>query len=145
MAFYFALGTVLRVRGIVEDQEERTLQGILFKISQTRDTMNVIDEDINKSNMARIAEFLKPSLGMNVHAFYGELEELRCRKVQCEEQIKHLEEQRDKQLLVYEKAHRDREMLTDMRDQSLSAYQFGRTREEQKNLDDIFIARRSRC
>jgi hypothetical protein len=145
MAFYFALGTVLRVRGIVEDQEERTLQTILFQISQAQDAISCIEEDIARSNEARSTEILKPSLGLNIHASYGELAELKRRKDEYDVRIRQLEEQRNRQLAVYKKAHRDREMLTDMRDAHLSTYESGLAREAQKAVDDNFSARRGRA
>src|SRR5690242_17020384 len=145
MAFYFALSTVLRVRGIVEDQEERALQNILSQISRAQDSIRRIEEDIFKANEARTTELLKPSLGLNLQASYEELAELKRRKDELADKVKGLEEQRDQQLAVYAKAHRDREMLTDMRDAHLSAYETGLAREAQKTLDDNFNARRARA
>jgi hypothetical protein len=55
-----------------------------------------------------------------------------------------LEEQRLRQLKVYQAAHRDHETLIDMRNQKRDAYLLEQTRVQQKHLDDIFIARRHR-
>jgi flagellar biosynthesis/type III secretory pathway chaperone len=55
-----------------------------------------------------------------------------------------LEEQRDKQMKVYQVAHRDREMITDIFEQQSDAHKQEQTRTQQKTLDDIFIARRPR-
>jgi flagellar FliJ protein len=144
MTFQFSLATVLRVRGILEDQEERLLQKILFEIAQTREALQQTDAEIAGTDVAREEDIFKPFIGRNIHMSYGEVEELKQRKKNLEEQIEKLEDLRDKQLKIYEKARRNREMLTDMREEKLSAYESDVARNEQKTLDDNFIARRGR-
>jgi flagellar FliJ protein len=144
MSFQFSLATVLRVRGILEEQEERMLQKILFEITQTRETLERTDAAISATNAARRENLFKPFAGHHVHASYGELEELKRNKKELEERIAKLEELRDRQLVIYEKARRNREMLTDMREEKRSAYESDIARAEQKTLDDNFIARRGR-
>jgi flagellar export protein FliJ len=144
MAFKFPLATVLRVRGIIEEREEGILQKILFDISQTFDSLERIEAQIAESDAARLADILKPSFGRDLHASYGEVKDLKqCRK-ELEAQIKKLEQARDVQLLIYEAARRDREMLTDMRQKKRTAYESDMSRSEQKTLDDNYNARRSR-
>ena len=41
MSFQFSLAAVLKVRGILEEKEERMLQQILFELAQTRDTAGI--------------------------------------------------------------------------------------------------------
>ncbi len=144
MGFQFSLATVLRVRGIVEEQEERMLQKILFELAQTREGLERVDGAIFATNAAWSENLFKPLIGHHVHASYGELEELKRYKKELEEKIAKLEELRDRQLAIYEKARRNREMLTDMREEKRSAYESEMARAEQKTLDDNFIARRSR-
>jgi flagellar FliJ protein len=144
MAFKFPLATVLRVRGIIEEREEGILQKILFDISQTFDGLERIEAQIATSDATRLAGFLKPSFGHDLHASYGEMKHLKqCRK-ELEAQIQKLEQARDVQLLIYEAARRDREMLTDMRQKKRNAYESDMSRSEQKTLDDNYNARRSR-
>jgi flagellar FliJ protein len=144
MAFKFPLATVLRVRGIIEEREEGILQKILFDISQTFDSLERIEAQIAESDATRLADILKPSFGRDLHASYGEVKDLKqCRK-ELEAQIQKLEQARDVQLLIYEAARRDREMLTDMRQKKRTAYESDMSRSEQKTLDDNYNARRSR-
>jgi flagellar export protein FliJ len=144
MAFKFPLATVLRVRGIIEEREEGILQKILFDISQTFDALERIEVQIAKSDAARLADILKPSFGRDLHASYGEVKDLKQRRKELEAQIQKLEQARDVQLLIYEAARRDREMLTDMRQKKRTAYESDMSRSEQKTLDDNYNARRSR-
>lgn len=144
MAFKFPLATVLRVRGIIEEREEGILQKILFDISQTFDGLERIEVQIAESDAARLADILKPSFGRDLHASYGEVKDLKQRRKELEAQIQKLEQARDVQLLIYEAARRDREMLTDMRQKKRTAYDSDLSRSEQKTLDDNYNARRNR-
>jgi flagellar FliJ protein len=144
MAFKFPLATVLRVRGIIEEREEGILQKILFDISQTFDGLERIETRIAESDAARLADIFKPSFGRDLHALYGEVGELKQRRKDLEVRIQQLEQARDVQLLVYEAARRDREMLTDMRQKKRTAYDSDMSRSEQKTLDDNYNARRGR-
>jgi hypothetical protein len=77
MAFHFSLATVLRVRVIVEEREEGILQKILFNISKVFDDLERIDALIVDADDSRHAEVLKPCIGLEVHAYYGEVKELK--------------------------------------------------------------------
>ena len=144
MAFHFALGTVLRVRDIVEAKEERVLQTILFEISKTRDALARVQKEIEAAVISRNAGALDRSLALELHASYGELNQLRARSEELAEQIRKFEILRDKQVIIFEQARRNREMLTDMRAKKLNAYESDIARGEQKIMDDNFIARRGR-
>ena len=145
MAFQFALATVLRVRGIIEEREEGKLQKILFDISKVFDELERADAQLAETDASRQADVLKPYIGLQVHASYGEVKELKQRRKDLAAKIQVLEEVRDKQLLVYDAARRDREMLTDMREKKRTAYDSDVSKREQKILDDNYIARRGRC
>jgi flagellar FliJ protein len=142
MAFEFSLATVLRVRGIVEEREERLLQKILFELSQTHEAIAQIDAEIEGSDVSRRANIFKPSVGYHVHASYVEVQELKQNRKDLLERIYKLEQLRDKQLAIYQAARRNREMLTDMREEKRSAYDSDMARSEQKILDDNYMARR---
>jgi len=144
MGFQFSLATVLRVRGILEEQEERMLQKILFEIAQTREALARTEAEISESDASRRADIFKPFIGRNLHASYGEVKELQQNKKNLEEQIAKLEQLRDRQIVVYENARRNREMLTNMHEEKRSAYESDLARLEQKTIDDNYIARRGR-
>jgi flagellar export protein FliJ len=144
MAFQFSLATVLRARGVLEEREERMLQKILFEISQTLETLARTDAEIAGSDTARCADVFKPFLGRNVHASYGEVKDLKQSRDDLQSKIEKLEQLRDRQRVVYEGARRNREMLSDMREEKRGVYESDVARREQKTLDDNYIARRGR-
>jgi flagellar FliJ protein len=144
MAFHFSLATVLRVRVIIEEREEGILQKILFDISKVFDDLERVDTRIQEADDFRHEEVLKPCIGLNVRAYYGDMKELKQHRKDLEDRIQKLEEARDKQLGIYEAARRNREMLTDMREKKRTAYEIEMNKREQKILDDNYISRRGR-
>lgn len=142
MAFQFSLATVLRVRSILAEREERMLQKILFEISQRRESMALTNAQIEQSNLSRYADVLKSLTGRQLQVAYEEIKELKETRIALLAQVEKLEQLRDKQIIVYESARRNREMLTDMRDEKHSAYNSEMARSEQKTLDDNYLARR---
>jgi flagellar FliJ protein len=145
MAFQFSLGTVLRVRGILEEQEERMLKKIQVEIAQTLEAIERVDAEIAGSDASRRNDVYKRFLGRNLQASYGEVNELKQVRKELQERIKKLEQLRERQLKIYEAARRDREMLTDMQEEKRNAYDSDVARIAQKTLDDNFIARRGRA
>ena len=145
MAFQFSLATVLRVRGILEEREERLLQGILVEISQTHESLARTEAEIAGSDASRCESVFKKCAGHHLHAVYGEVKELKQSRQALGEQIGKLEQLRDRQIVVYENARRNREMLTDIQNDQRKAYESDTARREQRVLDDNYIARRGRC
>jgi len=145
MAFQFSLATVLRVRGIIEEREEGILQKILSDIAKIFEDIERTDIQLIEADAARQTDVFKPCIGLEFHASYGQVQELRQRRKDLAGQIQKLEEARDAQLVVYEAARRDREMLTDMREKKRTAYDADINKQEQSALDDNYIARRGRC
>jgi len=144
MAFEFSLATVLRVRGIVEEREEGVLQRILFDISTISQDLERTDALLAESNASRHADVLKPCVGFQVHASYAHMKDLKQRRQNLARQIQELQQARDAQIILYQVARRDREMITDMLKKKRTAHDAGVTRREQKTLDDHHNVRRGR-
>jgi flagellar FliJ protein len=144
MPFKFSLATVLRFRTIVEEREERMLQRILFEIAQTREKLAGIDAAIAGSDDERRANVFKPISGCQLRLSYDELKALKQEREETLATIGKLEDLRNRQVVVYEAARRNRQMLSDMLEEKRSAYQSEMDKREQKALDDNFGARRGR-
>ena len=142
MSFQFSLESVLQVRGIREEQEERMLQKILHETVRARETLVQIEARITELDAARHGNCFKSSVGHTIHAAYGELKELEQNKKDFQDKITKLEELRDKQLIVYSEARQNREVLSAMCEKKHKAYELNMTHIELKALDDIFISRR---
>lgn len=144
MAFAFSLATVLRFREILEDREQRLLQKILFEFTQVLENLARTEAAIAGCDDSRREEILKPLIGHHFQASYEEVKALKQTREELKVTLGKLEQLRDRQLRVYESARRNREMLTDMREEKRGAYEADMARREQKTLDDNFIARRGR-
>jgi flagellar FliJ protein len=145
MPFHFSLATILRVRVIIEEREETKLQKILFDLSEILRDLERTDAQLAETDASRQADVLKPCIGLQVHASYGKVKELNQLRKDLASQIQELELARDNQLIVYDAARRNREMLTDMREKKRTAYDSDISKREQKVLDDNYIVRRGRC
>ncbi len=145
MAFQFPLATVLRVRVIREEREERMLQQILHRIVLTLHAIEDIDAQTAQANSHRVSHLRAQVPGRQVHEAYGEVNYLREQRKELEAQMEQLEQLREKQFATYQAARRDREMLTDMHDRQHVLYSSDASRREQKTLDDNFNARSFRA
>lgn len=141
MAYKFSLATVLRFRLIREEREERMLQQILQRITQTLRTVAELDSGIARLHAARAHNLSKPMTGRHIQATYAEVEGLQQSRNELEEQLEQLEQLKEKQLEVYKSARRDREMLTDMHNQQRESYALDMVRREQMMMDESYIAR----
>jgi flagellar export protein FliJ len=144
MAFQFSLATVLRVRESVEKREERALQKIQFEIVRLLRGLEDLNAAIAHAHEEREQALLRSIPAGHLHTFQWEAQTALEKQKALHHQLRNLEQERDQQIQVYRAALRDREMLTDMLDKQRAAYDHEQARTQQKNLDDIFTARRHR-
>jgi len=143
MAFQFTLHAVLRARVIVEEHEERLLQKILIEIAQCTREIAHLDSEMARANTSRAGAVLQASNGRDLHGQYGEMQELLRVRDLLVIQVGKLNELKVMQIVVYNAARQNRELLTEMRTTKREAYKTYLSRREQSTLDDNFIARRS--
>jgi|CZKL01.1.fsa_nt_gi flagellar export protein FliJ len=144
MAFRFPLATVLRVRETIEKREERALQKVQLEVALVTRQIEELDVRILKAQDAR-EEALKQSIhAVHLQSMLEEIQAAGDLKNNLLDSLQKLELRREQQVKLYQIAHRDREMLTDMQHQQRDAYEIERARAQQKTLDDIFMARHHR-
>jgi flagellar export protein FliJ len=144
MAFHFSLDAVLRHRTTIEEREEAALQRLIFEIAQILDDLERIQESLLQTDAARRAEILKPSIGLDFHASYGEINALKQRREELQERMRKLEQARDEQARVYKAARQNREIISSIHDKQRDDYELSVTKREQRTLDDNYLARRTR-
>jgi flagellar export protein FliJ len=144
MGFRFSLATVLRVREIIERREERALQKIQAEIAQVARQVAEIGAAIAAAQQAREQALRQAMPAGQLHTMLWEVGTALQKQQALQQQLAALEQQKEQQLKIYQNAHRDREMLTDMCDRHRDEYQAEQTRAQQKQLDDIFAARHHR-
>lgn len=135
MAFDFSLHSVLKVRVLAEEREERLLQRILQEVATTRHAIEETDRRLAETNRP-----LRATAATELQARYAEVEQLRQQRTELEAHLAKLEQLRDVQMTNYSQARRNREMLSEMRAEQRSAYDQQQMKAEQSALDDTFNA-----
>ncbi len=144
MAFRFPLASVLRLREIEEQREERLLTQILNQIAETKAELVSIDQRVAEVHLRRQAELADPIAATQLHSSYALVQLLKEHRQAREAVLAQFELLREKQLRAYQTAHQGRELLSTMRDEQQATHADARARQDQKSLDDIFASRRMR-
>jgi flagellar export protein FliJ len=135
---------VLRLRESIERREERALKKIQMEMARVSRQIEELDAAIARAQRERDGALREPMPASHLQAMLAQTALTIEGRKTLQAMLRGLEEQRLKQLKVYQAAHRDHEMLIEMRKQQRNAYLLEQERMEQKYLDDIFIARRHR-
>jgi flagellar FliJ protein len=144
VSFRFSLAAVLRLREINEQREERLLSQILAQVAKTRENLLLVQGQIVEAASNREIALAACVSAAELQAAYGLSAMLEEHRLFTEEQLLKFEGLRDKQIKTYQSAHQGRELLSGMRQEQRESYEIDRGREQQKALDDMFIARRLR-
>jgi flagellar export protein FliJ len=144
MPFRFPLAAVLLVRENAEKREERKLQQILHEMVRIRYQVEQLDAEMANAHTVREQAMQRPIPAFQLHTFLSQVQSAAERKKPLIQRLRTLEKERDQQLKVYQAAHRDHETLIEILRKQREAYEQERARSQQKQLDDMFIARRHR-
>lgn len=143
MGFRFPLATLLRLREIAEQREERLLGQILNQIAQANQTL----ADLASQRLILIARkeraLQETTSAFDIMGFYGSMAEVDRLELTGKEHLTKLITLREQQMKIYEAAHRNRELISGMKGDQLDAYRREQTRQEQNAMDDNFSSRRT--
>jgi len=141
MAFRFTLDAVLRFRESVEHSEEAVLHRIVQEIAeaelellQVAGRQNLLRERRERDLTGKLPAVYLLEIAERESELQKIADGLRLR-------LQQLEAQRIKQLAVYQAAHQDREVLSELRKRQRQAHQLNQKRQEQRTLDDLFLVR----
>jgi flagellar export protein FliJ len=141
MPFRFPLAKVLLVKESVKKQEERALQKILLDMSRVAHQIEKLTAEIAESHNAVEQALQQPIPAIEVQMFFSTTQSnIENRKTLVRE-LQTLEQARERQAEVYHAAHRNCEVLIDLLDKQKDEYEQEQVRVEQKQMDDIVIAR----
>jgi flagellar export protein FliJ len=142
MAFQFTLATLLRLREIAEQREERLLGQIQAQIAQSHQTL--IDLAVQRQSLVahreRMIQQIMPSA--EIVGLYNGIRRIEELEQTGRAHLVKLQGLRIQQMKAYEIAHKNKELLTGLRKEQLDAYRSAQTRHEQSALDDNFSSRR---
>ena len=144
MAFKFALATVLRLREIAEEREERLLLQIRQQMAQSQHELVELDARCTGVIAQRESELANQIPATELQDSYSQISTLEERKKIVREHLAKLETLRIQQMKIYETAHRDREVIEQIREEKLEHFRREEVRREQHVMDDNFAARKAR-
>ena len=142
MSFRFSLATVLRLREIAEEREERLLGRISSQIAQARENLDNVQIQYADLLRRRELELERRMAAAELHISYGQMRALEEMQKNTQDELDKLEALRGQQLKAYEVAHRNRELLEGMREEQLQLFHLEQVRQNQKTMDDVFASRR---
>jgi flagellar export protein FliJ len=144
MSFRFPLAAVLLVRENAEQREERALKKIQLEMAHAARQLEELNAEIASVQLARERAMQQPVPAIQLHGYEQRAQEAAEKKKTLVIQIQTLRQALGQQMKVYHAAHRDRESLTDMQEKQREEYDVEQSRKQQKQLDDMFMARRHR-
>jgi flagellar export protein FliJ len=144
MAFRFPLAAVLLVRENAERREERALKKLQLEMSHASRQLEELNAEIASVQAAREQAMQQPVPAIQLHGYQQRAQDAAEKKQTLVNRIQTLRQALAQQMKVYQAAHRDRESLTDMLQKKREAYEQEQSREQQKQLDDLYMARRHR-
>ena len=144
MSFQFPLAAVLLVRENAEKREERALERIQLEIAQASRQVEELNAEIARTQQAREQAMQHLIPAFQLHDYLRQTQAAEEKKNTLLQRLQTLRHELESQMKVYQAAHRDREALTDMLEKQREAYELVQARNQQKQLDDLFMARRHR-
>ncbi|HVT99996.1 MAG TPA: flagellar FliJ family protein [Acidobacteriaceae bacterium] len=144
MAFRFTLASVLGVRESLERLEELALARIQLEMARVRHEIEKTNADLAEAQRVREESMRKPIPAAQLQSMLHAADAAAERKAKLIESLVLLEKQRGEQMRAYQAARRGRQVLSDLREQHLEAWEQEQARTQQKVLDDIFASRNQR-
>jgi flagellar FliJ protein len=142
MAFKFPLATLLRLREIAEQREERLLGQIQAQIAQSRQTLSDLATQRKSLIVQREKITQQSTPSAEIVGFYDRIRKIEELEKTGGEHLAKLEVLRIQQMKVYETARGKKELLDGIREEQLQVYRSTQTRREQSVMDDNFSSRR---
>ena len=144
MAFRFSLASVLSFRESIEKREELALQKVQLEVARVLRSIDKLTADLIDALDARDRALQTPTPAFYLQGMQEEMAAAILAKQNLSATLQSLKREREKQIAVYQAAHRNRELLTDLLTQQKNTWEQKQLKTQQKSLDDIFAARAQR-
>jgi len=144
MSFRFALAPLLRLRQSIERQRTLALQEALLQVARARETLAGLERFLADSALADAHSLAAGRRAAELQFATLLREQLRQFRLQLQEEVRRLEEVRQRAQQAYEQAFREREVLETLRARQRREYQLEQARHEQQQLDAVYLLQRWR-
>ena len=143
MAFKFSLATLLKMREITEQREERLLGQIQSQIVQARQSLVDLAAEREGLFQRREAALEQSISAVDLLNSYEQVRRVERLEITGRDQLTKLITLRDQQMKIYQGAHRKTEVLAEMRGDQKELFYKELTKKEQSAMDDNFSSRRA--
>ena len=142
MPFHFTLAPLLRLRESLEKAELQRLRMIAMHVAQVRVEIESLDCEIEGARRQLLEQTATGISGAELQIaalLEASRHEYRIRLVA---KLYELERARQKQQARYTEVRQQREIVSNLRERQLSAYQREQARRDQQQVDEFFLIRR---
>jgi len=141
VAFVFSLKTLLRLRELREASELQTLRSMASEVAAVRAEIETLETAEKEQQRVVCRDSLEGVFGADLHMHLRQQTVVRERWELLAQKLKELEKAREAQQAIYMRARQEREALSSLREQHLASYEEEQSRREQRQIDDLFLAR----
>jgi flagellar export protein FliJ len=141
MAFHFTLKGLLRLRLSLERAELQKLKAIAGAVAAARAEVESVEKEIEARRRAFAALLAEGLTGAEWHFEIAREASLLALRAELLKKLADLEEKRKQQQARYIQAHQQREILSNLRERQLAAYELEESRRAQQRIDELFLIR----
>ena len=141
MAFHFTLKGLLRLRLSLERAELQKLQALAAAVAAARAEIESLEKEMEARRLAFAAVLAGGLTAAEWHFEIAREASLLALRAELLKKLADLEEKRKQQQARYMQALRQREILSNLRERQLDAYELEESRREQQRVDELFLIR----
>jgi len=139
-----SLRVVLAVRRLKEEAEERTLAALRQQIQQAAAEAERLQAELASVTASRLEEVHCLLDGGHYQRSDARYRQAQAQRSDALSQIAKLEKMRVEQMVIYLAARCGREVISELQEQRMAAYQADLRVREQKRNEELFLSRRAR-
>jgi len=143
MAFRFAFQALFHFRQSIEHQQELRLRAANQQVARVRHLIDDFDHRIRQEQLGAAHELSAGTTAAELRFSMDCHASLVRQRSDLERELVRLQNLRDQQQRVFQQARRERETFESLRDQQFHQYERTAARNEQRQLDDLFLQRQA--
>jgi flagellar export protein FliJ len=140
--FHFSLQAVLHFRQSQEHQQELRLRAANQQVGRVRHAIEQLDQYLIAISDQQSQQLPAGATAAELQFHHVCETALRQRRLELALELSRLQHLRDQQQKIFEHARRERETLESLRNNQRQEYERRSRRREQRQLDDLYLARR---
>jgi flagellar export protein FliJ len=143
MPFRFPLQALLHLRQAVEHQQELRLRAANQQVARVRHALEQIDDRIGQTHFLSSEYLIQGTTGAELLFLETSEAALHSQRREVQQELQRCQHVRDQQERAFRQARRERETFETLRSQQLRDYLLDQARREQRQLDDLFLMRKT--